>query len=87
MLALIQRHPRYTISCALGLLVLLLLQISRDSPSFPPIPRKYSGVGSNQAESDLGWRLQRSEERYQETLKQRKALIRKFGPSKEDILP
>lgn len=58
----LQRHPRFSIACGVGLLVIFLLQVGGPSATrlYPPSLRNV----------DVAWRLKKSEDVYQESVKQ-----------------
>ncbi|KAG8845112.1 hypothetical protein FRB96_002714 [Tulasnella sp. 330] len=81
------RHPRYTIACGVGILIIVLLQMGSGSSynGMSAFPRLYPPGKAGSV--DVAWRLKKSEAAYQQMIKQRAQLIRQFGPTKEDISP
>jgi hypothetical protein len=78
--SILQRHPRYVLFSGFLLLsTFLLLASQRAAP-----PTQFYGVESVY-EEPLESRLNLAERIYQKTIKARKDLIRKFGPTPEKI--
>ncbi|KAF8589175.1 hypothetical protein K439DRAFT_1629085 [Ramaria rubella] len=77
------RHPRFTLALGALILCTFLLLASRNSLPFPTAPPIASSTYSDSLLLD--GRLKEAEAVYQKMLKQRTGLIRKHGPSADQI--
>ncbi|KDQ49958.1 hypothetical protein JAAARDRAFT_42446 [Jaapia argillacea MUCL 33604] len=81
----LSRHPRYALLIFLVLMGTLYMLASDKIP-------EYEGYGVNESKKplgydpDLGVRVQRAERVYQKMLKNREALVDKFGPNPNDVV-
>ena len=71
-----KRHPRYTLLLVIILLATCFILVP-PGPAFKPVMFA--------DEPDLHHRLARSEDLYEQALVARAALLRRFGPSPEDV--
>lgn len=78
------RHPRYTIVG--GLLSVLLFLFLTTSPPHPAFSRLGADSWQSGPDSDLPRRLALSNSIYNEFLQDREGLIKKFGPTREDVV-
>ncbi len=69
MFAIFQRHPRFAITCALGLLCVIVLQASNPGERPMGIGRFYGSHGPD-ASVDVAWRLRKSEDVYQKMVRE-----------------
>jgi hypothetical protein len=77
------RHPRYTFAGGLLSIVLFLFLIT--SPPHPSSSSLGAYRWQSRPDSDLSSRLALSNSIYNEFLQDRQGLIKKFGPTKEDV--
>ncbi|PPQ65698.1 hypothetical protein CVT24_012116 [Panaeolus cyanescens] len=75
-----QRHPRYTAFVTLGLMITLYMLYSNTDGPVPASSKVFI-----LQDSTLPSRVQRAHEIYDDMLKQREGLIKKFGPKPKDI--
>lgn len=83
MASILQRHPRYSLLSFVLLLVTFLLLASQRAP--PSIGHYYDEFDYTDDQDALAVRLAQSERIYQRVLTLRAGLVKKFGPTPEQV--
>ncbi|KAG9126759.1 hypothetical protein FRC07_002094 [Ceratobasidium sp. 392] len=79
------KHPKYIVGIAAGVLCTLLLLASQRHHPLPYLSRAGAGNFGRPPKLSVQAKLQQQEDVYEQVVQSRHALIRKFGPTPENL--